>query len=142
MERRCLSQGRGGNPFRGRAGRLDVAEGKLPKKPLVFVLALNCRLGARTGSSSSSPLEVRSMTAEIGRLLLVEPGLLGVPDDSRDLEGPPTSGLYAEGAPIRTLSPDLVISTMSSSESLATPFVLEFDAGRSFLLFSSHLASG
>jgi hypothetical protein len=50
----------------------------------VFVLALNCRLGARIGSSSSSPLEVRSMTAEIGRLLLAEPGFFGVPDDSRD----------------------------------------------------------
>ena len=53
-------------------------------KPLGFALALNCRLGARTGSSSSSPLEVRSMTADIGRLPLVEPGFFGAPDDSRD----------------------------------------------------------
>jgi hypothetical protein len=50
--------------------------------------------------------------------------------------------LYDEEVPIRTLSPDLVISTMSSSESLETPFVLEFEVGCSFLLFSSHLASG
>jgi hypothetical protein len=40
------------------------------------------------------------------------------------------------------LSPDLVISTMSSSESLETPFVLGFGVGCSFLLFSSHLESG
>lgn len=137
----CPSQGRGGYPFGGRAGRLKGAGGKL-LKPLVFVLALNCRFGARIGSSSSSPLEVRSMTAEIGRLLLVEAAFFGVPDDSRDWDGPPMAGLYANGAPIRTLSPDLVISTISSSESLPTPFVLEFDAGWSFLVFSSHLASG
>jgi hypothetical protein len=79
----CLSQGRGGYPFGGRAGMLKLVVAKL-LKPLVFTLALSCRLGARIGSSSSSPLEVRSMTAEMGRLLLVEPGFLGAPDDSRD----------------------------------------------------------
>jgi hypothetical protein len=88
-----MSQGRGGYPFGG-AGRLKGALGRL--KPFVFVLgAPNCRLGARIGSSSSSPLEVRSMTADIGRLLLVEPGFLGGPDDSRDCEGPPTGVLNA-----------------------------------------------
>jgi len=46
------------------------------------LLPLNWRLGARTGSSSSSPLEVRSITAEMGRLLLVEPEFFGAPDDS------------------------------------------------------------
>jgi hypothetical protein len=35
------------------------------------------------------------MTADIGRLLLVEPGFLGGPDDSRDCEGPPTGVLNA-----------------------------------------------
>lgn len=111
----------------GAGGRLKGALGKL--KPFVAAGTPNCRLGARMGSSSSSPLEVRSMTAEMGRLLLVDPKFLGGPDDSRDSDVAPTGVRNAAGTPIRTLSPDLVISTMSSSESLETPLVLELDFG-------------
>jgi len=34
---------------------------------------LNCLFGARSSGSSSSPLDVRSITAEIGRFPLIDP---------------------------------------------------------------------
>jgi hypothetical protein len=83
------------------------------------------------------------MTAAIGRFPLIEPETLGTADEvdcSREAwPGPPVGVLYSRGVPILTLSPDLVISTRSSSSSLATPF--NFDEG-SGLLCSSHFAFG
>lgn len=106
------------------------------------------RFGAlATGSSSSSPLDVRSMTAEIGRLELVEP-VLGSRAGLEEVEGSleccdciETGVLKDRGAVILILSPDLVISMRSSSESLATPLDRDELAG-SFLVWSSHLPSG
>jgi len=83
------------------------------------------------------------MTAEIGRfVLLLDDVVFGGPDGGADPFVTDPNGVpYARGVPIFTLSPDLVISTRSSSSSLAlaTPLFLELG---SFLVFSSHLPSG
>lgn len=86
-----------------------------------------------SGSSSSSPLDVRSMTAA-GRFELIDPTLRGATEDedcSRELAGcPAMDGVpYARGVPILKLSPDFVISIRSSSSSLAKPFVFEACSG-------------
>ncbi len=85
------------------------------------------------------------MTAAIGRFPLVEPDCgrgADAVDCSRDQPARALDGvLNICGVLVLTLSPDLVISTRSSSESLATPLVL---AGTevSFFVCSSHLPSG
>lgn len=132
-----------GNPLTGGAGR---NAGILDGVPYPLVIGL---LGAlATGSSSSSPLDVRSMTAEIVRFeLVVEPVFGGGREDaeaSLDCGDCIETGVLKDrGALILMLSPVLVISMRSSSESLvlATPFGrdgLEF----SFLVCSSHFPSG
>jgi hypothetical protein len=99
-----------------------------------------CRFGVlETGSSSSSPLEVRSMTAAIGRLPLIEPCMPEEVETDLWLYDPLVVP-YGWGVPIVTLSPFLVTSTRSSSSSsLATPLVCE---RVSFLLCNCHLPSG
>ncbi len=91
------------------------------------------------------------MTADIGLFPLFEDprpelGALGGPDDadcSRDTDGAPRGVLYARGVSVRILSPDLVISMISSSESLAKPFSRGADVDEfSFLEFSSHFPFG
>lgn len=89
------------------------------------------------------------MTAEIVRFPLVEPieSLAGTDelDCSRDWwdELPFVGKVGAtRGVPIRTLSPDFVISTRSSSESLATPLLGRADLAFSFFSFKSHFPSG
>jgi hypothetical protein len=84
------------------------------------------------GASSSSPLEVKSITADIGRFPLVEPEVRGTTDEDDKINDCPLTGVpTARGVPILTLSPDFVISTRSSSSSLATPLV--FDVGEGLL---------
>ena len=82
------------------------------------------------------------MIADIGRFPLVEPNPLGAAVDcSREAcDGPAVGVPYARGVPILTLSPDWMISTRSSSSSLATPFNFGLDSVG--LLFNSHFAFG
>jgi hypothetical protein len=109
------------------------------------LLPVYWRLGCRArGSSSSSPLDVRSITAAIGRFPLVEPWLRGAAEDddaSRILVAEAPAGVqYVRGVLIRILSPVFVISTRSSSSSLlATPFNFDAGSGRTW---SSHFPLG
>ncbi len=78
----------------------------------------------RGSSSSSSPLDVRSMTWCVLFPLTVLDSL-DMPDEDGACEGCPLVGIF--GVPILILSPDFVISTRSSSESLANPFDRKVD---------------
>jgi len=80
------------------------------------------------------------MTAEIDRFALLDAALFGGPEGGAEpWATDPTGVPYERGVPIFTLSPDFVISTRSSSSSLATPLVLELF---SFFVFNSHLPFG
>ena len=46
---------------------------------------MNCLFGARSSGSSSSPLDVRSITAEIGRFPLTDPVVRDGTDEAVDI---------------------------------------------------------
>jgi hypothetical protein len=105
-----------------------------------------CLFGGRvSGSSSSSPLEVRSITAGRDLFPLAMLDSLGMPGESSWSRFPevcvPVWVLYAFGVPILILSPVLVISTKSSSESLVNPLERGADCDVA-LTCSSHFPSG
>lgn len=105
--------GRAPNPFGGGGRYKGVLDDGAPEPFEVY-----CRFVGRTrGSSSSSPLEVRSITWGRGLFALTVLDSLDMINDAGPWDGCPLGVPFVLGVPILILPPDFVISIKSSSES-------------------------